>query len=114
MGNIQAKEKIWLRKFEKMNDADYYNQFYIGLAISGALVVVAAILLLLIWLAARRILKLAVAALGLVIKIKENTMIIWGLLETNHKAVNILTEAETIEKSAGMVAEAFHETEQTK
>ncbi len=97
-----------------MNDAVYYNQFYIGLAIAGAIVVVAAILLLLIWMAARRILKLATAALLLVIKIKENTLCIWGLLETNHKAINILSEAETIENSAGLVAEAFHETEQPK
>ena len=97
-----------------MNDTAYYNQFYIGLAIAGAIVVVAALLLILIWMAARRILKLATAALTLVIKIKENTMSIWGLLETNHKAVNILTEAETIENSAGLVAEAFHETEQTR
>ena len=97
-----------------MNDAAYYNQFYIGLAIAGALVVVAALLLIMIWMAARRILKLATAALSLVIKIKENTMSVWGLLETNHKAVSILSEAETIENSAGLVAEAFHETEQTK
>jgi len=97
-----------------MNDAAYYNQFYIGLAIAGALVVVAAILLILIWMAARRILKLATAALSIVIKIKENTLSIWGLLETNHKAVNILSEAETIENSAGLVAEAFHETEKPK
>lgn len=97
-----------------MNDAAYYDQFYIGLAISAALVVVAAILLLMIWMAARRILKLAIAALSLVIKIKENTLCVWGLLETNHKALNILSEAETIENSAGMVAEAFHETEQIK
>ncbi len=97
-----------------MNDAAYYNEFYIGLAIAGALVVVAALLLILIWMAARRILKLATAALSLVIKIKENTMSIWGLQDTNHKAINILSEAETIENSAGLVAEAFHETEQTK
>ena len=97
-----------------MNDAAYYNQFYVGLAIAGALVVVAALLLILIWMSARRILKLATAALSLVIKIKENTLCVWGLLETNHKAVNILSEAETIENSAGLVAEAFHETEQPK
>lgn len=97
-----------------MTDAAYYNQFYIGLAIAGLIVVIAAVLLLLIWGAARRILKLATAALSLVIKIKENTMSIWGLLETNHKAVDILAEAETIENSAGLVAEAFHETEQNK
>ena len=97
-----------------MNDTAYYNQFYMGLAIAGAIVVVAAVLLLMIWMAARRILKLATAALSIVIKIKENTLSIWGLQETNHKAVDILSEATTIENSAGLVAEAFHETEKNK
>ena len=49
-----------------MNDATYYKEFYIALAIAGAIVVIAALLLILIWVAARRILKLANAALGIV------------------------------------------------
>ena len=48
-----------------MNDAAYYNEFYVGLAIVGAIVLIAATLLILILIAARRILKLAGAALGL-------------------------------------------------
>ena len=36
-----------------MNDAAYYDEFYIGLAIAGAIVVIAATLLILIWIAAR-------------------------------------------------------------
>jgi len=39
-----------------MNDATYWNEFYIGLAIAGAIVVIAATLLILILIAARRIL----------------------------------------------------------
>lgn len=94
-----------------MNDAQYYNEFYIGLAIAGAIVVIAAVLLILILVAATRILKLAGAALGIVIRIKENTMSIWGLQDTNHKAIDILNEADTILSNAGAVATALHETE---
>jgi len=85
--------------------------FYIGLAIAGAIVLIAAILLILILVAARRILKLAGAALGIVIRIKENTLSIWGLQDTNHTAINILNEADTILSNAGAVATALHETE---
>jgi hypothetical protein len=94
-----------------MNDATYYKEFYIALAIAGAIVVIAALLLILIWVAARRILKLANAALGIVVNIKQNTLSIWELQNTNHKAVDILNEADTILGSAGAVAQAFHETE---
>ncbi len=94
-----------------MNDAQYYKEFYIALAIAGAIVVIAALLLILIWIAARRILKLANAALGIVVNIKQNTLSIWELQSTNHKAVDILNEADTILGSAGAVAKAFHETE---
>lgn len=94
-----------------MNDATYYKEFYIALAIAGAIVIIAATLLILIWIAARRILKLANAALGIVINIKQNTMSIWELQNTNHKAVDILNEADTILSNAGAVATALHETE---
>ncbi len=94
-----------------MNDAEYYNMFYIGLAIAGAIVLIAATLLILILVAARRILKLAGAALGIVIRIKENTLSIWGLQDTNHTAINILKETDTILSNAGAVATALHETE---
>jgi len=97
-----------------MNDEAYYQEFYIGLAIAGAIVIIAATLLILIWVAARRILKLANAALSIVINIKQNTLSIWELQNTNHKAIDILNEADTIEANAGAVAQAFHETENKK
>ncbi len=65
-----------------MNDAAYYKEFYIGLAIVGAIVLIAATLLILILIAARRILKLAGAALGIVVNIKQNTLSIWELQNT--------------------------------
>jgi len=94
-----------------MNDAAYYNEFYVGLAIVGAIVLIAATLLMLILIAARRILKLAGAALGIVVNIKQNTLSIWELQNTNHKAIDILNEADTILSNAGAVATALHETE---
>ncbi|MBA4140210.1 MAG: hypothetical protein H0X70_06840 [Segetibacter sp.] len=94
-----------------MNDATYYNEFYIALAIAGAIVVIAALLLILIGIAARRILKLANAALDIVVNIKQNTLSIWELQNTNHKAIDILNDADTILGNAGAVAQAFHETE---
>lgn len=94
-----------------MNDAEYYKEFYIALAIVGAIVVIAAVLLILIIVAARRILKLANAALGIVVNIKKNTLSIWELQNTNHKAVDILKDADTILSNAGAVATALHETE---
>ena len=94
-----------------MNDAAYYNEFYIGLAIAGAIVVIAATLLILIWIAARRILKLANAALGIVVNIKKNTLSIWELQNTNHKAIDISNEASTILNNTGAVAQALQETE---
>jgi hypothetical protein len=97
-----------------MNDVTYYREFYIGLAIAAAIVVIAAVLLILILIAARRILKLANAALGIVINIKQNTLSIWELQNTNHIAIDILNEAGTILGNAGAVAQAFHETEKQK
>ena len=94
-----------------MNDAAYYNEFYVGLAIVGVIVLIAATLLILILIAARRILKLAGAALGIVVNIKQNTLSIWELQNTNHKAIDILNEADTILSNAGAVATALHETE---
>ena len=94
-----------------MNDAAYYNEFYIALAIAGAIVLIAATLLILIIIAARRILKLATVALGIVVNIKQNTLSIWGLQNTNHTAIDILNEADTILNNAGAVAQALQETE---
>ena len=94
-----------------MSDTEYYNLFYIGLAIAGAIVLIAAVLLILILVAAKRILKLAEAALGIVVNIKQNTMSIWVLQDTNHTAIKILNEADTILSNAGAVATALHKTE---
>jgi len=94
-----------------MDEATLYGNFYIGLAIAVVVILAAAVLLIMVWFAARRILRLASAALGIVTQIKENTNSIWGLQTTNEVALDILEGAEAIESHAGMVAEALHNAE---
>ena len=71
------------------------------------IVVIAAVLLILVFLAAKRILRLAGAALEIVTQIKNNTLPIWELETSNKVAVNIQNEAEAIEAHATLVAEAL-------
>lgn len=94
-----------------MDESSLYSNYYIGLAIAVVIILAAAILLLLVRGAARRILNLATAALGLVVQIKENTNCIWGLEQTNAVAGDILEGAKAIESHAGLVAEALHDSE---
>lgn len=93
-----------------MTDAALFTNWYIGLGIAAVVVVIAAVLIILIWQAARRILDLAIVALGLVKQIKENTATIWALEDTNKTALNILSEAEAIRDHGAAVAQALHNT----
>ena len=94
-----------------MDEASLFSNWYLGLGIAVVIILAAAVLLLLVWNAARRILRLAKAALALVVQIKENTNSIWGLQQTNEVAGDILEGAKAIETHAGMVAEALHEAD---
>lgn len=90
-----------------MENTQFYNEWLIGLAIVGAVVLIAATLLILIWFAAKRILRLALRALVLVKQIKNNTDSIWELQNTNRVATNIESEATAINDHATLVAEAL-------
>ena len=72
-----------------MEDSALYQQFYIWLAVVVVIVLAAAVLLILVLFAARRILRLATAALGLVEQIRANTNSIWGLQQTNEVACDL-------------------------
>lgn len=92
-----------------MTDATLFSNWYIGLGLAALVVVIAAVLLILIWQAARRVLTLAVAALDLVKQINQNTTIIWALEDTNQTAIKILSQAESIRDHGAAVAQALHE-----
>lgn len=97
-----------------MEAADLYTAYFTGLTIAAVIILAAAVLLLMVRSAARRILKLATAALGLVVEIKTNTNSIWELQQTNEVAGDILEGAKNIESHAGLVAEALHDQQQTQ
>lgn len=92
-----------------MENTELYNEWLIGLAIVGLIVVIAAVLLILVWLSAKRILRLAGIALEVVKTIQSNTDSIWELANTNKVATQIHSEAKAIESHAGLVAHALEE-----
>ena len=94
-----------------MDEATLYGNFYVGLGIACVIILAAAFLLIMVWLAARRILKLATAALGIVTQIKENTKSIWELNKTNQVAKGISEGADIIHAHADLVAKALHDSE---
>lgn len=90
-----------------MENETLFNEWLIGLGLVSLIVVIAAVLLILVFLAAKRILRLAGAALEIVTQIKNNTLPIWELETTNKVAVDIQNEAEAIQAHATLVAEAL-------
>ena len=92
-----------------MENTELFNEWIIGLIIVGAVVVIAAVLLILVWTSAKRILNLAQVALAVVKEIKSNTDSIWALKTTNKVAVGIQKEAKAIKDNATLVAEALQE-----
>lgn len=94
-----------------MSDAALFSNFYLSLGLAAVVVLIAAVLLILLWQAAHRILTLAVTALELVKQIRQNTMIIWALEDTNKTALQVLTDAESIKNHGAAVAQALHEAE---
>tara|TARA_B110000438_G_scaffold122721_1_gene119793 strand:- start:17 stop:292 length:276 start_codon:yes stop_codon:yes gene_type:complete len=90
-----------------MENEALFNEWLIGLVLVSLIIVIAAVLLILVFLAAKRILRLAGAALEMVTQIKNNTNAIWELETTNKVAVDIQNEAEAIEAHATLVAEAL-------
>lgn len=90
-----------------MENEALFNEWLIGLALVSVIIVIAAVLLILVWLAAKRILRLAGAALEIVTEIKNNTNSIWELETTNAVATDIQKEAEAIEGHATLVAKAL-------
>lgn len=87
-----------------MDEGTLFTTWDISLGIAAGVILIAAILLMAVWLSARRILRLATEALELVKQIEANTQSIWKLKDTNDVATQILTEATAIGEQG---AEAF-------
>lgn len=77
------------------------------LAVAVVIVLIAASLLVAIWLTARKILANAARALAAGEKIRANTEAIWGLETTNEVATEILAAVQAIEAKGGALVAAL-------
>ena len=97
-----------------MTDAELWASWRLWMGVATVVIVIAASLLIIIWLTARRILADAVRALNAVEAIRAQTQPIWGLEETNHIAEDILATVQAIEAKGGALAGALQKKEATR
>lgn len=90
-----------------MTDADLWAAWRLWMGVAALVILIAAGLLITIWLTARRILADAVRALNAVEAIRANTQPIWGLQDTNAVAEEILGTVRAIEAKGGLLAGAL-------
>ena len=90
-----------------MTDADLWAAWRLWMAVATVVVVIAASLLIVIWLTARRIYQDAVRALNAAQAIRAQTQPIWGLQQTNEVAEDILQAVQAIEQKSTLLAEAL-------
>lgn len=90
-----------------MNDAELWAAWRLWVMVAGAVVVVAAALLVTIWLTARGIHAHAVRALAAAQRIQAQTQPIWALQTSNEVAHGLLEAVQSIEKKGGALAEAL-------
>lgn len=97
-----------------MTDAELWAAWRLWMTVAAAIVLIAAGLLITIWLTARRILTDAVRALNAAEKIRAQTQAIWALEDTNLVAEGILETVQAIEAKGGALAGALAKTEATR
>lgn len=90
-----------------MTDAELWSAWRIWMGVATLVVLIAATLLVVIWMTARRILSDAVRALTAAEAIRVQTQPIWGLQVTNEVAEDILTTVQAIEAKGGLLAQAL-------
>jgi len=89
-----------------MTDAELWAAWRLWLGVATVVVLIAATLLIVIALTARRILADARRALAAVETIRAQTQAIWGLRDTNDVAEDILGTVQSIEQKATALAAA--------
>ena len=94
-----------------MTDAQLWSAWQLWMGVATIVILIAASLLIIIWLTARKILKDAVRALHAIEAIRAQTQPIWALEQTNHVAEDILQTVQAIEKKGTLLAGALHGAE---
>ncbi len=90
-----------------MTDTELWGAWRLWMMVAVVVILIAATLLIVIWLTARSILAHAVRALGAAEKIRASTQPIWELQTTNEVAAGILETVQSIEAKGGALAEAL-------
>ena len=90
-----------------MTDADLWAAWRLWMIVATLIIVVAAALLVTIWLAARSILAHAVRALNAAEEIRRRTLPIWELQTSNEVAEELLATVQSIEAKGGKLAKAL-------
>lgn len=90
-----------------MTDAQLWSAWQVWMGVATLVILIAASLLIIIWLTARTIFKDAVRALVAVEAIRAQTQPLWGLENTNLVAEDILKTVRAIEEKGGLLAGAL-------
>ncbi len=90
-----------------MSDTELWSAWWLWMGVATVVILIAAALLVTIWLTARSILAHARRALAAAEKIRESTMPIWALETTNEVAGEILETVQSIEAKGGKLVEAL-------
>ncbi len=90
-----------------MSDAELWAAWRLWISVAAVIIVVAAALLITIWLTARSILRHATRALAAAEHIRQNTQPIWALQTTNEVAGDILETVQNIETKGATLAAAL-------
>ena len=90
-----------------MSDAELWAAWRLWMAVATAIILVAAALLITIWLTARSIRQHALRALAAAEQIRQNTLPIWELQASNEAAAELLETVQQIERKGAALAEAL-------
>lgn len=90
-----------------MPSTDLWASWRLWMALAVVVILIAATLLIAIWLIARSILSHALRAHAAAEKIRANTQPIWALEATNEVAGGLLETVQAIEKKGGLLLSAL-------
>ena len=92
-----------------MTDAQLWSAWWLWMGVATLVILIAATLLIVIWLTARKILADAVRALNAAQAIRAQTQAIWGLKDTNEVAEDILKTVQGIAGKGALLSGALAE-----
>lgn len=90
-----------------MSDTELWRSWSLWMGLAALVIVIAAALLITIWLTARSILAHAMRAHAAADKIRASTLPIWELQTTNEVAGSLLETVQSIEGKGGALVEAL-------